>query len=78
MEEIAKKIADKLIDKEIELYDMFSDDSNICVGIKIMADEVRELYAEGRLLDELLAECLCECVENHKCTSCGKLDSVVK
>lgn len=75
-EEVAKKIADILIDKECELYDTFGDDRKICVGIKVMADEVREFFAEGRYLP--LLECKCEAVEKSKCISCGKTDSVVQ
>lgn len=43
------KIADKLIDREIKLYKIYGDDEKLCVGIKIMADEVRELYEGGTL-----------------------------
>lgn len=39
-----KNMANNLIDKEIKLYNIYGDDKMICVGIKTMADEVREYY----------------------------------
>jgi hypothetical protein len=33
-----------LIDDEIREYKIFSDDDKICVGIKLMADNVRDKY----------------------------------
>lgn len=42
------KMADNLIDQERKLYKVFGDDNKICTGIKIMADEVREYYEEGK------------------------------
>lgn len=39
-----KDMADSLIDEERKLYEIYADNSDICVGIKIMADKVRESY----------------------------------
>lgn len=41
------KMANNLIDQERKLYKIFDDDKQICVGIKEMADEVREYYDGG-------------------------------
>lgn len=40
-------MANNLIDQEVRLYKKFSDDAMICVGIKEMADQVREYYDGG-------------------------------
>lgn len=37
-------VLDKAIDKEVGLYKIFEDNTDICIGIKFMADKVRELY----------------------------------
>ena len=42
-----KNMASNLIDQEKVLYKIFDDDNKICVGIKKMADEVREYFDGG-------------------------------
>ena len=44
--EARKQQLDSLIDEEVKLYKIYHDDNKICVGIKIMADAVREKYDE--------------------------------
>ena len=44
VEEARLSMANKLIDQERELYELYGDDEKICVGIKKMADEVREFF----------------------------------
>lgn len=46
-EQVQKNMADNLINQERTLYKIFDDDISICVGIKKMADEVREYYDGG-------------------------------
>ena len=46
-EQVQKNMADNLINQERTLYKIFDDDISICVGIKRMADEVREYYDGG-------------------------------
>ena len=42
-----KQMANNLIDQEIRLHKIYADDPNICVGVKLMADEVREYFDDG-------------------------------
>lgn len=51
-QETLDAIANNLIDQEKRLYETYSDDNKICVGIKIMADEVREYYEGGIYRDQ--------------------------
>lgn len=39
-------LLNSLIDEEVQLYKIFDDDIKMCVGIKLMADKVREKYDE--------------------------------
>ena len=45
--EAKKQMANNLIDQEIRLHKIYADDPNICVGVKLMADEVREYFDDG-------------------------------
>jgi hypothetical protein len=39
-------LLDSLIEEEVSLYEIYNNDDKICVGIKIMADGIREKYDE--------------------------------
>lgn len=42
--EARSMLIDSLIDDERACYEIYGEDKNLCVGVKLMADRVREKY----------------------------------